>query len=209
MHLVFKGLALILQILLILLIASIGSSIFVSTWPYYQAMEGGFFAHRSGPEPWWYVWGFYAHISSSFMALILGLGLFSGPRWSFLHRWSGRIYAILVLFFAAPSGFLMGLGTAGGWLLRLNFILLSSLWTGFTYAAWRAVRQGDFQQHGLWAQRGFALATSAIWLRLFSFLGAYFFAWRGLNYYTFYSILSWVLPLVLLWFWQHFRSKIN
>lgn len=121
---------------------------------------------------WWRV-SFYVHVFTSILVLPAGLTQFSRfflhrrPLW---HRRAGWLYVLVVLLFAAPSGFLMGLQANGGLPARASFVLLGILWFGSTLRAWVLVRKHLFEKHADWMLRSYALTLSAIALRTYAWL---------------------------------------
>ncbi len=142
----------------------------------------------------------YLHVLSSPVVLVLGiLGLWpwwrqTSQRW---HRRLGKVYVGLILGVAAPSGLVMAFFAGGGWLGVSCFLLLSLLWAWTTWKAWRLAVEGDWAGHRLFMWRSFALASSAFFLRLLSFLGVYFLQWQGPMVYVGWAWCSWLLPLGL------------
>jgi len=137
----------------------------------------------------------YGHILSSPILLIIGaLGFSTTIRQQSLgtHRWLGRAYVLLVLFVSAPCGFAMAMMAAGGWLVKACFLLLSTLWVLFTYRAWVHIRRKQIEQHRYFMLRSYALSLSAINLRIYSFLGAFFWGWQGAAAYVVLAWASWL-----------------
>lgn len=84
----------------------------------------------------------------------------------------GYSYVISVLLFSATSGFIMSLVANGGISSVIAFTLLSVLWWTFTFLAFKAAKNRKFDQHGKWMLRSYALALSAITLRLWKWMYA-------------------------------------
>lgn len=136
-------------------------------------------------------WAFYVHISSSIFALLGGLTQFSSAlfrRYPIVHRWVGKIYVFSILFLSAPSGFIMAFYANGGWRTQTAFVLLSVLWWGFTWYAYRAARRYDWRAHGTWMLRSYALSWSAVSLRIMQFLVGLLGLW---DYQTAYLLAAW------------------
>ena len=113
---------------------------------------------------------FYIHISSSILVVLTGPFQFIKVlrnKYLQLHRVFGKIYVGSILFFAAPSGFYMGLFANGGIGAQIGFVLLSFLWFGFTFLAYKSVKEKKISQHKKWMIRSFALSFSAVTLRLY------------------------------------------
>ena len=119
-----------------------------------------------------YFVGFYAHILTAPLGLLLGTIQMSGtlrrklPR---LHRSLGRTYVWLVLIGVAPGGLIMATRAYGGLSSVICFGLISVLTWIATLIAWRRARVMQFRLHGQWMCRSYTLMCSAILLRLISF----------------------------------------
>ena len=159
-----------------------------------------------------YLPAFYAHITVGFIVLVTGLLSFSRRirrRHSAVHRMAGKVYVALVLLLMAPSGLIMGLYANGGFTTRLCFVLLAGLWGYYTAQAYRAIRQGKVTNHKVHMQRSYALALSAIMLRVYSFLAAYCGGLRGPEIYQILVWLSWVPNLLLVALYQYAAPLID
>ena len=184
-----------------------GLLIFVNSLKYFGQTDIGFLAHkkeaiRSG----FYLPAFYAHISTAAVALFLSLfQLQPGPIQR--HRFMGKLYVVLVLSIAAPSGLVMACFSTGGWKLRLCFVLLSALWWYFSFQGWQEGRQKKLNAHRRFMYRSFALCLSAPLLRLYSFLSVALFNWSGAEAYLVLSCLSWVPNLLVLEIYFVLRKK--
>jgi hypothetical protein len=129
------------------------------------------------------------------------LGVFQLSKWlrsRYLkwHRNAGKVYVFVVLLLTAPSGFVMSLYANGGWLPGLGFALLALLWWLFTFKGYRHALTKNWDAHRAFMLRSYALAFSAVTLRLYSF----FFAlagYRGESVYTFIAWACWVPTLVV------------
>jgi Predicted membrane protein (DUF2306) len=144
---------------------------------------------------------FYVHVLVSTIVLVAGLlqcSMYLLRRYPRLHRYSGKVYAVTVLFFSGPAGLVMSFYANGGLPARISFVLLSLLWLGTTYAGWRYALQRRWKDHGQMMLRSYALALSALTLRLYAYLIA------GLHIplhpvaaYISISWLSWTLNLLV------------
>jgi len=69
---------------------------------------------------------FFTHVYTSVFVLVCGIIQFSAylrQRFLNLHRLSGRIYVILIVLFAGPTGLVMGFYGNGGWIAQTAFCL--------------------------------------------------------------------------------------
>lgn len=121
----------------------------------------------------WWRYAFYIHIFSSPVIILSGMFQFSRKLlygFSKIHRTLGKIYVLFVLFVSGPSALVMGFYANGTLLTKISFVLLSVLWIVFTLKAWTAVRRRDFNTHGNWMLRSYALTLSAVTLRFYAYL---------------------------------------
>ena len=127
-----------------------------------------------------------------------------------LHRLTGKMVVLLVLFIIVPTGFILSFNALGGPVGKLIFTLLTiltliSISFGFYFASQRRINL-----HRKWMLRFFILLTSAIWLRINLFI-CFQVKWViSENDYLLCAILSWLPQLLLLelYFWQQ-SKKIN
>ena len=111
---------------------------------------------------------FLVHIIASPIALATGVLQFLPrlrARRPALHRWTGRIYALAILF-GGLAGLAMALDAAGGPVAGWGFGLLAFLWMAVTAQAVRLAMSGQIARHRAWMIRSFALTFAAVTLRL-------------------------------------------
>lgn len=143
---------------------------------------------------------FFTHVYTSFFLMIFGAVQFSDflrKKYSSFHRISGKIYFFLLLFLAAPSGFVMSYYANGGLLAQTSFILLSTFWIIFTLASFYFVLKRNIQNHQKFAIRSFALTLSAISLRLFKYLLVMFFEPFPMDAYRIAAWSGWIFNLLV------------
>lgn len=143
---------------------------------------------------------FFSHVFSSIIVIIIGLPQFSysvRKHFSFFHKLSGKIYILLILLIASPSGFIMGYYANGGIVSQISFVLLSVLWFMFTYIAYKSIKTGDWKKHKSFMLRSYALTLSAISLRLLKWGIVSVFELAPMDTYRIVSIIGWTLNLVL------------
>lgn len=142
---------------------------------------------------------FYIHVFSAVFCLPAGFTQFNNQllrRNKKLHRIFGYIYVASVLLFAAPSGFITGLHANGGLISILFFCTLAVLWFWFTLRALLEAKKGNFVAHKQFMIRSFALALSAITLRLYKIIIVNVWAPPPMDVYILISGLSWVPNLI-------------
>lgn len=147
-----------------------------------------------------YLYFFYAHVYTSIFVLFSGfIAVFVKPKAAFrnLHRFFGKIYVILLLLIAAPSGIYMGFYANGGILAKISFVILGILWWFTTYKAYLEIRKKNVINHKKWMYRSYALAVSAITLRLWKVVLVYFFQPNPMDVYEIIAWLGWVPNLIL------------
>ena len=148
-----------------------------------------------------YLYFFYAHVYTSIFVLFSGfIAVFVKPKAAFrnLHRFFGKIYVILLLLLAAPSGIYMGFYANGGILAKISFVILGILWWFTTYKAYLEIRKKNVLNHKKWMYRSYALAVSAITLRLWKVVLVYFFQPNPIDVYEVIAWLGWVPNIILI-----------
>jgi uncharacterized membrane protein len=141
---------------------------------------------------------FYIHVYSSIFALLAGfIAVFFDKNLKYLHRFSGRIYVIVTLLLSSVSGIYIGFFANGGWIAKLAFVLLGILWFYGTYRAYAEIRKRNIRQHRFWMWRSFALALSAITLRMWKVILVYLFNPNPMDVYQIIAWLGWVPNLLV------------
>ncbi|MBD3637709.1 MAG: DUF2306 domain-containing protein [Crocinitomicaceae bacterium] len=147
------------------------------------------------------VWitAFFIHALGSIFVLFAGFTqFFRRFLWTKVHRSMGAIYIVVVLFISAPTGFIMGLVANAGIISVISFSLLSVLWWYFTFKAYRAIREKNYEKHARFMYRSFALTLSALTLRLWKWLIVnYIYEMRPMDVYRLAGILGWTLNLLV------------
>lgn len=147
-----------------------------------------------------YLWFFYTHVYTSIFVLLAGFLaiLRKDFRLKNFHINAGKIYIFLILLFAAPSGIYMGIFANGGFLSKISFIILGSLWWFFTFKAYQLARQKKFKEHKQWMWRSFALTISALTLRIWKVIIVYLFHPNPMDVYQIIAWLGWVPNILLI-----------
>ena len=147
-----------------------------------------------------YQWAFFVHVYSSIFVLLAGIPQFSNylrTQYRNLHKTLGKLYIVLVLLLASPSGFVMGYYANGGVYSRISFMLLAILWFYFTLQAFRYIKQGQVDQHRKFMLRSFALTLSAISLRLIKWGLVTTLELPPMDTYRIVAWAGWVVNLVV------------
>lgn len=148
-----------------------------------------------------YKFAFFSHVFSSIIVIIFGLPQFSNyirKHFSKFHKLSGKVYILLILFIASPSGLVMSYYANGGIISKISFILLSILWFIFTYKAYKYIKINNWKKHRNYMLRSYALTLSAISLRLFKWGIVSMFELAPLDTYKIVSIIGWTTNLILI-----------
>ena len=141
---------------------------------------------------------FYVHVYSSIFALMAGfIAVFFDKKLKYLHRFSGRIYVFVTLFLSSLSGVYIGVFANGGLLAKVSFVLLGILWFYTTFKAYTEIKKRNIQQHQFWMWRSYALALSAITLRMWKVILVYLFHPNPMDVYQIIAWLGWVPNLLL------------
>lgn len=151
---------------------------------------------------------FWTHIMAASLALLVMPFQFwtrLRTRRSTIHRWTGRIYVLAVLF-AGLSGLVMSTRTMTGPASGVGFFLLALFWLFTTYMAYAKARARDFTAHKRWMIRSAALTFAAVTLRIYLGLSQL----AGFPIDTFYSLIAWacwVPNLLLVLWWEQRRAQ--
>jgi len=143
---------------------------------------------------------FYVHVYSAIFVLLAGFTQFNPKilsRYSKIHKWLGYLYAGLVLFLAAPSGIFMGYFANGGLMAKTSFVILGVLWFWFTLKAILLILKRKVTVHKKFMYRSFALAASAITLRLWKVILVYLFHPAPMDVYQIIAWLGWIPNLLI------------
>ncbi|SDL24857.1 Predicted membrane protein [Pedobacter sp. ok626] len=143
---------------------------------------------------------FYVHVYSAIFVLLAGITQFNSKiqiRYKKVHKVSGYFYAGVVLLFAAPSGIFIGCFANGGVIAKVSFVLLGVLWFYFTLKAIILVLKADVINHKKYMWRSFALACSAITLRLWKVVLVYLFHPAPMDVYQIIAWLGWIPNLLI------------
>lgn len=148
----------------------------------------------------YYKIAFFTHVYTSIFLMILGFLQFSKTikrKYIKIHRWSGRVYAVIILFLSGPSGLVMSYHANGGILSKTAFVILSLLWMSFTFLSVYYVLKKDIINHQKFAIRSFALTLSAISLRLFKYIIVFLFQPQQMEVYRIVAWLGWTFNLIV------------
>lgn len=146
-------------------------------------------------------YSFYIHVFTSILIIASGLLQFSKTilnKYTKIHRVSGFIYLAVTLLISGPAALVMSFYANGGYPAQISFVILSILWIGTTFLAYHFVRKKDYEKHGKWMVRSYALTLSAVSLRLYSYLfDVFYLRMDPVDLYILLSWLSWTLNLIV------------
>ena len=157
-----------------------------------------------------YIYFFYIHVTTSLFTLLAGFTQFNiqllknNPK---THSKLGKIYVYTVLFAAAPSGLWIGFFANGGFYSKLSFIILGTLWWLTTLIGLLKIQKKEINLHKKWMLRSFALACSAITLRLWKVILVYLFQPSPMELYQIIAWLGWIPNLLLIEY--YIKNKIK
>lgn len=143
---------------------------------------------------------FFIHVFTSIFVLLAGFTQFSTYlrcQYYRIHQWSGWLYTVVVLLFAAPSGFIIGIYANGGIPSQIAFCLLAVLWFAFTAIAISSLLKKNIIRHQNFMIRSFALALSALTLRAWKYVLVAIFHPKPMDVYMVIAWLGWVLNLLI------------
>ena len=145
---------------------------------------------------------FYIHVYTSIFVLLSGFFAILRPNFGIknFHKTAGKIYVLLLLVFAAPSGIYMGIFANGGFFSVLSFLILGVLWWFSTFKAYQMIRKKKYKLHRQWMWRSFALSLSAITLRMWKVIIVYFFQPNPMDAYQIVAWLGWIPNILLIEF---------
>lgn len=147
-----------------------------------------------------YLYFFYTHVYTSIFVLLSGFLAILRKDFGLksFHKNSGKIYILLILFLAAPSGIYMGVFANGGIYSKISFIILGCLWWFSTYKAYQLALQKKFKEHKQWMWRSYALTVSAITLRMWKVIIVYLFHPNPMDVYQIIAWMGWIPNIILI-----------
>ena len=147
-----------------------------------------------------YKLAFFTHVYTAMLVLPAGFTQFSvyiRRSYPQVHKYTGWLYAAVVILLAGPSGLYMGIYANGGFISQVSFVLLAILWIVFTIIAVVKAIQGDYKAHREFLIRSFALTLSAITLRAWKYLLVFLFEPRPMDVYQVVAWLGWIPNLII------------
>lgn len=128
---------------------------------------------------------FYIHIFAGAICILTALIQFSRSilkKSKAIHRWSGRAYVFVVLFFGAPTGLYMSFFAKGSIWERSLFLFMALTWFITTLYGFTTIRKKNVLAHKIWMMRSYAMAMTAVTFRIYHIL-FYLLGWGHLENY--------------------------
>jgi uncharacterized membrane protein len=150
-------------------------------------------------KPYFFI--FYVHVCASIFTLLAGFTQFNTSllkKHPSVHKWFGKFYVFMVLFLASPSGFYIGLFANGGFYSKISFVSLAILWFYFTLKGILFIEKNNISKHKAFMERSFALAFSAITLRLWKVIIINLFHPAPMDVYQIIAWLGWIPNLLFI-----------
>jgi len=133
---------------------------------------------------------FYLHVIAAPVAMVIvpfQLWRQLRTRRATLHRWLGRIYAVMVAI-GGGAGLIIAATTNAGTVAAMGFGVLALLWLWTTAQAVVHIRARRIEAHRAWMIRSSALTFAAVTLRLWLPLPLL----AGLPFEIVYPVIAWV-----------------
>lgn len=155
--------------------------------PHYSFIKERVLLYR---DPIWRVC-FYTHIAAGVFCILTAIIQFSSyilRKRRKIHIWSGKIYVLVVLLIAAPSGLYMSFFAKGEVTERGLFVFMAVAWFISTFKGYKMAIEKKLIAHRGWMIRSYALALTAVTFRVYHIL---FFV-GGVDHVYNYEISLWI-----------------
>lgn len=157
-----------------------------------------------------YETSFYLHIAAG--GLCIGTALIQFSRYILkksktIHRVSGKIYVVVVLFIAAPTGLYMAFFAKGSFWERCLFMFMAGWWFLATLWGLKSIHLRNIIAHKIWMIRSYSMAMTAVTFRVY-YIILYLLDWQLLENYQFSLWIS-VAGNMLIAEWIIFRQSKN
>ena len=113
---------------------------------------------------------FYIHIFAGSLCIITALIQFSRyvlKKSKAIHRWSGKLYVVVVLFLGAPTGLFMSFFAKGSFWERALFMFMAGFWFITTRNGLFTIYKKNIIAHKIWMMRSYAMAMTAVTFRVY------------------------------------------
>lgn len=165
---------------------------------YYQSIDAGVLQTKPASRSAIYLFFFYIHISGGLVGMLIGPFQFISSwrrKYPKLHRWLGTAY-FAGIFSSGLAGLCIAPFAMGGAVSQTGFFVLGLVWLYVTGMGLWSLLNGQFQAHGQWMIRSYALTFATIPQRTL-LLFALFTPIPFLDLYRLSAWLPWILQLIL------------
>lgn len=165
---------------------------------YYQSLDAGVLQTKPASRSAIYLFFFYIHISGGLVGMLIGPFQFISSwrrKYPKLHRGLGTAY-FAGIFSSGLAGLCIAPFAMGGAVSQTGFFVLGLVWLYVTGMGLRSLLNGQFQAHGQWMIRSYALTFATIPQRTL-LLFALFTPIPFLDIYRLSAWLPWILQLIL------------
>lgn len=153
---------------------------------------------------------FYLHIAAGAICILTALIQFSYyilKKRKAIHRWSGKLYVLVVLLLAAPTGFYMSFFAKGSFWERMLFMFMAVTWFITTLYGFTTIHKKNVLAHKIWMMRSYAMAMTAVTFRVYHII-FYLLDWGHLENYELSLWIS-VIGNMLFAEWIIYRQSRN
>jgi hypothetical protein len=153
---------------------------------------------------------FYIHIFAGAVCILTALVQFSRyilKKVRPIHRWSGKLYVMVVLFLGAPTGLYMSFFAKGSFWERILFMFMAVTWFITTLYGLSTIQKKNVLAHKIWMIRSYAMAMTAVTFRVYHII-FYILGWDHLENYELSLWIS-VIGNMLLAEWIIYRKSRN
>jgi hypothetical protein len=153
---------------------------------------------------------FYIHIMAG--ALCIGTALIQFSRYILkkskaIHRFSGKIYVVVVLFLGAPTGLYMSFFAKGSFWERALFMFMAGWWFLTTLYGLTTIHKRNVIAHKIWMMRSYSMAMTAVTFRVYH-IAFFLLGWGHLENYELSLWIS-VIGNMLFAEWIIYRQSRN
>ena len=137
---------------------------------------------------------FYVHICAGVICILTALVQFSRyilKRSKAIHRWSGKLYVVVVLFLGAPTGLYMSFFAKGHFWERCLFLFMAATWFITTFYGLNSIRKNNLLLHKIWMIRSYAMTMTAVTFRIYHVI----FFMLGWHHLENYELSLWISVL--------------
>lgn len=157
---------------------------------------------------WWAI--LYSHFTSGGIAILIGWLQFSKwlqTKYRNWHRVIGKVYFISAII-CSISGFYVGVYATGGWVAKLGFMTVASIYFYTTLMGFLVIKKGEVFAHQNFMTYSYAVCLAAVSLRLMTPL-SYLLGFDYIISYTIIAWSAWLPNLCIAWWINRNRESSN